>query len=146
MHQFKALCLFARWTSVENTKRSITRPPVTRLIVIQILLTLVVSLLFLAKSVSGAYSAFLGGLIFTLPNAYFAHKAFAYSGARAAQQIVKSFYMGESVKLILTAVLFTVVFVLVKPLDVLALFLAFFVLVMSNWLIPLVFSQKPQQK
>ena len=131
---------------MKNTKRSINRPPVTRLVVTQLLLTGVMSLLFFAKGISAAYSALLGGLIFTVPNAYFAYKAFTYSGARAARQIVKSFYMGESVKLILTAVLFTIVFVLVKPLDVLALFLTFFVLVMSNWLIPMVFNQKLQQK
>jgi len=131
---------------VNNTKRSIARPPVTRLVVTQLLLTGVMSLLFLAKDMSAAYSALLGGLIFTLPNAYFAFKAFTHSGARQAKLIVKSFYMGESVKLILTAVLFTVVFVLVKPLNVLALFLTFFVLVMSNWLIPMVFNQKLQQK
>lgn len=131
---------------MKNTKRSISRPPVTRLVVTQLLLTGVMSLLFFAKGISAAYSALLGGLIFTVPNAYFAYKAFTYSGARAARQIVKSFYMGESVKLILTAVLFTIVFVLVKPLDVLALFLTFFVLVMSNWLIPMVFGQKLQQK
>lgn len=130
---------------MKYTKRSMVRPPVLRLVLTQFILTVVMSLLFLAKDVTGAYSAMLGGLIFTIPNAYFAHKAFLYSGARAAQQIVKSFYMGESVKLILTAVLFTMAFVMVKPLDVLALFLTFFVLLMSNWLVPLVFSQKPQQ-
>lgn len=131
---------------MNNTKSFIASPSVIRLVVIQLMLTVLVSLLFLVKNATGSLSALLGGLIFTIPNAYFAYKAFTYSGARAAPQIVKSFYMGESVKLILTAVLFTVVFVSVKPLDVLALFLTFFILLMSNWLVPLVISHKPQQK
>jgi ATP synthase protein I len=130
---------------LKNTKRSIVRPPVMRLVVTQLMLTVTVGILFLTKGTTSAYSALLGGLIFALPNAYFAQKAFAHSGARSAQLIVKSFYMGEAVKLILTAVLFTIVFVSVKPLDVMALFLTFFVILMSNWLTPWVFSHKPQQ-
>ena len=43
-----------------------------------------------------------------------------------AQKIVKAFYTGEAVKLVLTATLFTVVFVSIKPLDILALFVSYF--------------------
>lgn len=56
-------------------------------------------------AVSG-YSGLCGGLIAWLPNLYFAWKAFRFTGARAAQAIVRSFYAGEAGKLILTAVLF----------------------------------------
>ncbi|PID43751.1 MAG: F0F1 ATP synthase subunit I [Gammaproteobacteria bacterium] len=105
----------------------------------------VVSALFYVRGVTAFYSALVGGVVFIIPNSYFAYKAFAYGGAQAARRIVQSFYKGEAVKLLLTAVLFAVVFIYVKPLDVLAMFLAYFVLLVSNWLVPMVISLKPRQ-
>ncbi|ARU59603.1 MAG: F0F1 ATP synthase subunit I [Pseudomonadales bacterium] len=124
----------------------IRRPPIERVIIVQVIVVAVVSLAFGFRGEVSFYSAVLGGCIFVIPNAYFAFKAFAHNGARAAQQIVKAFYTGEAVKLILTAVAFTMVFVLVKPLDVFALFLTFFISLMTNWLTPWVLGRKSQQK
>ena len=83
------------------------------------------------------YSGFCGGLIAWLPNVYFTHKAFRFSGARAAQAIVRSFYAGEAGKLVLTAVLFALVFAGVRPLDALALFSVFLLTQLVNWFAPL---------
>lgn len=130
----------------KKTVSRIKRPAIYRLIGVQLGATLIISVGFLLKDQVAAYSALLGGLIFILPNIYFAYKAFAYTGARAARQIVNSFYKGESVKLALTAVLFTVVFVSVKPLNVLALFLTFIIVLTTNWLTPLLLSHQPQRK
>ncbi len=116
-----------------------------RVVLFQTLILAVVSVLCLAKGLIAFYSALVGGLVFIIPNGYFAYKVFAYSGAQAARKIVQSFYKGEAVKLILTAVLFTVVFIYVKPLDVLAMFLAYFILLVSNWLIPIVIGRKSLQ-
>jgi len=68
------------------------------------------------------YSALLGGLIAWLANLYFAHKAFRYFGARSVKAVVQSLWSGEMGKLILTAALFALVFVGVRPLELLALF------------------------
>ncbi len=87
-------------------------------------------------AVSG-YSGLCGGLIAWLPNLYFAHKAFRFSGARAAQSIVRSFYAGEAGKLILTAVLFALAFVVVKPLEAPALFGIFVLALSVGWFAPL---------
>ncbi len=65
------------------------------------------------------------------------HKAFRFTGARAAQAIVRSFYAGEAGKLILTAVLFALTFAGVKPLDALAVFGVFFLTQLVNWFAPL---------
>jgi ATP synthase protein I len=124
----------------------IKRPAIYRLIGAQAGATLIISLGFLLKDQVAAYSALLGGFIFVLPNIYFAEKAFAHTGARAARQIVNSFYKGEAVKIALTAVLFTVVFVLVKPLNVLALFVTFIIVLTTNWLAPLLLSHQPLRK
>ena len=123
--------------------RTPNRLPFHRLPVFPVLLTQLVALLLAAVvlwqwrgAVSG-YSGLCGGLIAWLPNMYFAHKAFRFSGARAAQAIVRSFYAGEAGKLILTAALFTLTFAGVKPLDALAVFGVFLLTQLVNWFTPL---------
>lgn len=115
---------------------SIKSPTYCRLIYSQIFITVLLSLLFLIKGQISAVSALLGGLVFFIPNLYFIKKAFSYSGARAISQIVNSFYKGEAIKLALTAVLFSIIFIFVKPLDVFALFLTFIIVLAINWLAP----------
>lgn len=106
-------------------------------------LTVGLILTVLAALISGtvaAYSMLLGGLICLLPHCYFAYRAFKFQGARAARQIVRSFYTGEAVKLVLTAAMFTVVFVAVKPLNAAVLFVGFIVVQLSSWLVPIMHS------
>lgn len=66
-----------------------------------------------------------GGMAVVLPNALFARLAFRHAGARQAQQIVRSFYLGEALKLVLTAGLLVCVFVWVNPLVPAAIFAGF---------------------
>ncbi|CAD5107099.1 F0F1 ATP synthase subunit I [Zestomonas carbonaria] len=119
------------------------RLPFHRLPVFPVLLTqlIVVSgaaaLLWLWLGTVAGYSGLLGGLIAWLPNVYFAHKAFRFGGARAAREIVRSFYAGEAGKLIFTAVLFALTFAGVKPLVVPALFGTFLLALAVNWFAPL---------
>lgn len=89
-----------------------------------------------------SYSGLCGGLIAWLPNLYFAHKAFRFSGARAAQAIMRSFYAGEAGKLILTAVLFALTFAGVKPLSALAVFGVFVLTQSVGWFSPLLIRAK----
>ncbi|CAI3790474.1 hypothetical protein AHFPHNDE_04193 [Pseudomonas sp. MM227] len=91
--------------------------------------------------VSG-YSGLCGGLIAWLPNLYFAWKAFRFTGARAAQAIVRSFYAGEAGKLILTAVLFALTFAGVKPLAPLAVFGVFGLTQLVSWFAPLLMKTR----
>jgi len=74
---------------------------------------------------TGAYSLLLGGLICAIPNAYFAVKAFQYRGARAAQKIVRAFYLGETIKLLMMSAGFLLSFIFVEPLNTIALFAGF---------------------
>ena len=94
-------------------------------------LLVAVTLLWWFDPVS-AYSILLGGLIFWGPNAYFALYAFRFRGARAAAQILRSMYRGEVGKLVLTLLGFALVFTLVKPLDVLALFLTYIAMLVGH--------------
>lgn len=128
-------------------RRMPKRRPFHRLPVFPVLLAQLIVLLLAALvswqwlgSVAG-YSALLGGLIAWLPNLYFAHKAFRFSGARAARDIVRSFYAGEAGKLILTFVLFALTFAGVKPLEAPALFGAYLLTLLVSWFAPLLITK-----
>ncbi|MGF2735952.1 MULTISPECIES: F0F1 ATP synthase subunit I [Marinobacter] len=127
------------------TPSGIRRPPIARWFLIESVILVVVSLAFLLRSQVAGYSALLGGLIFLLPHGYFALKAFRYSGARSAKKIMSSFYQGEAGKLILCAILFTMVFKWIQPLDIAALFLTFAIMLVTNWLTPLLAGSNTQQ-
>ena len=94
------------------------------------------------KGYVSAYSALLGGAIFSFPQLYFGLKAFRYMGARSSHLIVQNFYRGESTKILLIAVSFACVFKLVEPLDVFALFFVFVVNVLGNAIAPLLSQPK----
>ncbi|MET1079566.1 MAG: F0F1 ATP synthase subunit I [Pseudomonas sp.] len=122
---------------------SFRRWPVFPVLLAQGVVLLIASVVLwqLLGTVSG-YSGLCGGLIAWLPNLYFAYKAFRFSGARAAQAIVRSFYAGEAGKLILTAVLFALTFAGVKPLEALAVFGVFVLTQLVNWFAPLLIKTR----
>ncbi|WP_107329989.1 F0F1 ATP synthase subunit I [Metapseudomonas otitidis] len=114
------------------------RLPVFPVLLVQgVVLLIATVVLWQWRGTVAGYSGLCGGLIAWLPNLYFAQKAFRYSGARAAQAIVRSFYAGEMGKLILTAVLFALTFAGVKPLEAPALFGAFLLTQSVSWFAPL---------
>lgn len=128
-------------------RRMPKRLPFHRLPVFPVLMAQLVVLLLAATltwqwrgNVAG-YSALVGGMIAWLPNLYFAHKAFRYSGARAAREIVRSFYAGEAGKLILTFVLFALTFAGVKPLEAPMLFGVYLLTLMVSWFAPLLITK-----
>lgn len=109
------------------------RQPMFRVIVLQALMTVLIGLLlWLIQGWVAAYSAWFGGLIALIPNVYFTYKAFQYFGARSIAVIVQSFWAGEMGKLILTAVLFAVLFLGVRPLNVLAVFVGYILVQMTS--------------
>ena len=63
----------------------------------------------LAKGRIFGLSAALGGLAALIPNLYFALRVYRSTG-QEARKIVRSFYAGESGKLLLTAALFYMIF------------------------------------
>jgi ATP synthase protein I len=120
----------------------LAKPPLVRMYAIQgiVLLLGAAGLIFVSKTY--AYSALFGGLISIVPNMYFARWAFRYSGARAANDVTRSFYRGEAGKFLLTVALFAGVFVQVTPLEVVALFLTYIFMMALNGLLAFHFSQK----
>jgi ATP synthase protein I len=110
-----------------------------KLVAFQLSLVLIVALIstvFFSNKVG--YSALFGGLTFLLPNVVFVLMAFAYAGARQSKKVVRGFYAGEAIKLILTVLLF-VVFLKYGSLSLSAFYISFLLLVMSQWLAPFFF-------
>ncbi|MGR6871937.1 ATP synthase subunit I [Pseudomonas sp. HK3] len=112
--------------------QTIKRPPVYRITLFQLGLSGVIALLFMLKSQEAAISALAGGLICAVPNAYFIHKAFKYSGAQQMGYVLRSFYQGGTWKIVLTAIGFVAAFKLIHPIDFLALFSAFIAVQVAN--------------
>lgn len=112
------------------------------LLLIQLSTSVLMALIALVVSGQVAFwSAMLGGLVCLMPNIYFARLLFRHAGARAAKKIVNSFYQGEALKLLLTIVLFILVFKLVKVIPWL-FFAAFIVAQMVFWFVPLISNIK----
>lgn len=108
-----------------------------RLLFVQFCAALVVAVFeFLFSGDQAAWSALIGGLVCILPNIYFAYRLFQYQGARLAKKILQGFYRGEAVKLILTGILFALVwnYLKVSPLPFM---LAFIAAQMVFWIAPL---------
>ena len=62
-----------------------------------------------------ALAVFYGAAIFVIPNAYFAWQALRYSGAAKARLVAHSIYKGQAAKFLLTAIMFAMLFKVVKP-------------------------------
>ena len=92
----------------------------------------VVLLLLFGQDV--ALSAFFGALTAFVPSLIFVRKLFKYQGAQAAKKIVKSFYVGECLKLLLSIVFFAGVFALYDNIKPLAFFLTYVIMLMTHWL------------
>ena len=109
---------------------------------LQLAVTLIVATLCaLMYNTNAAISAMLGGLVCIIPNAYFARNVFKYQGARAAKQIVNSFFKGEALKLITSMLLFTAVFVLYRV-NPIAFFVSYIMVLMTHWITPWIIVNK----
>jgi ATP synthase protein I len=103
-----------------------TTSTVARVLLLQLGSSVLLALLFwgIGGRISG-FSALLGGLICLLPNAYLALRLTLPRSDRGASGLVRAAYIGELGKIVLTVLLFGLVFSLVRPIDPLALFTGF---------------------
>lgn len=98
------------------------RLPAFRVLMLQGVFTLVTAaIMYVLAGTVTACSVLIGGGLVIIPQAYFTAMAFRYYGARSAQAIVRSIWSGHAGKMILTAVLFALVFAGIKSLHVAAL-------------------------
>lgn len=117
----------------------IARPQVHRIALAQLAVLGPLCISLLAFDRVCAYSVLSGGLIAVVPQAYFAFVAFRRRGARSARAIARSSYAGEVGKFLLSVAGFAVVFATVRPIDGLAVFAGYLVMlmiqIMGSWLL-----------
>jgi len=104
-----------------------------RIILIQLLVTLAVAAVALVFGMVAAWSALIGGGISTLVSFYFASKVFSVRLGSPAAKIAQAFFIGETVKLLLTVTLLSVAF-LWLPVAPLPLLLAYIATLLAYWL------------
>lgn len=108
------------------------------------ILALVVVIAWLGWGSFTARSASLGGLASVIPGAYFAWRVFAHVDARMSKQMVRSFYVNELIKLILSVVL-VITFVKAFAVSLPAFFIGFVLAQLGFWLSPL-FDNKQMKR
>ena len=106
---------------------------VRRLLLAQLAMAVLFPIALLPFGTIAAKSAALGGIACLVPSLAFAYRAFRFSGARSARKILSSFYSGEALKLVLTALIFALIFINVKTLNVAALFGGFILVQSVIW-------------
>jgi ATP synthase protein I len=127
-------------------RKAITYVPLKQWLTIEMAVLSILSLLWwLLVSRLAGYSALVGGLIFVIPNAYFAHRAYRYQGASQMSLAVSNMFRAESIKLALTAVFFAAVFTLMEPVHVPALLFTFAVMVVVGNVLRWLIRPRPQR-
>lgn len=113
-----------------------SRAAFLRIYLLQFLLLLLITAGAWVQGRVTAYSALLGGLLYLIPNLYFTWRVlYSKRPAETAQQVVISLYASEIGKMLVAALLFSVVFLLVQPLSPFSLFLTFILLQLSGWML-----------
>lgn len=115
---------------------AIPLPPYRKLLLIQLLVTLLLALGIELLWMGAGFSALLGGLLALLPQALFAFMMFRHRGARRVGQAVTQMFLAEMMKFGLTVVLFALVFIGVQPSNPISLLCAYSVVLMVHWLAP----------
>ncbi len=104
-----------------------------RLLAGEVVLTVILSCgLFFVFDKVVAYSVACGGLTYIVPNFLFARYAFRYSAADSPALALKWFYAAEAIKLLVTAILFALIMVTIRPLSFAALILTFTAMLFIN--------------
>lgn len=102
-----------------------------KFIAAQLVVTFALSSAFLIFDYVMAYSALVGGLIAAMANAWFAVKVFRVRSIETAETLLATFYVGEIYRFIFTGAMFIMAFVLIKPINVIALLVTYFLIHMT---------------
>lgn len=123
----------------------ITRSQVNRWFLVQALAIVLAAISFLLfQGLFFAKSVFLGGLLCLLPQWVFAQLWLAYYKASAAPKLVTMFYVGEVIKLLLTGVLFVLLFKYVS-IDAIRCLIGFMIAQVTFWMAPLLWLKRPEK-
>jgi ATP synthase protein I len=119
---------------VKRERSAGAKKATTKILVIQLIITLfAATVCFASTGTRDAYSAFVGGGISIIATLYFAQQVFSLGIGTPAAKIARRFYIGEAVKLVLTAVLFGIA-ILWLHVSFLPLFLTYIATLLAYWL------------
>ena len=112
-----------------------------KLVLVQVTVAVLTAIVFsIVWELSTGLAALAGGMVAAVPNFVFVTLAFSTSGASQADKVLKSFYRGEAVKLLLTIVLFSLIFSQLS-MAFMPVFVGYVVTLMVHWTAPLYFKQ-----
>jgi F0F1-type ATP synthase assembly protein I len=87
-------------------------------------------LFFMLANADYAYSIFLGGMMFIVPNLIFAFVSLKSSGSTGST--LAWFYIGEVIKIVFTILLFTVSILLISSLNIGLMFVTYGLILLIN--------------
>ena len=106
-------------------------------VLIQAAIIILIASLGLLKEFKVAVALLSGGAAVVLANAYFVYKAFSKAGAQQSKNVMRAFYFGETVKIILSASILVITFVLLPDFAIYAL-VGYVAALLTQWLAPMI--------
>jgi ATP synthase protein I len=106
-----------------------------RLLLIQAILIVAIASLGLLKNYQVALALLSGGIAVYIANLYFVYKVFSKSGAQASKQVVRAFYLGETLKIVISVSLLVVAFILLPGFEMFVL-VGYISALLLQWLTP----------
>jgi len=113
------------------------RQQAKKLLLIQMIIIILIAGLGLFKEFKVAIALLSGGMAVFLSNLYFAYKVFAKSGAQANKQVVRAFYLGETVKIVISVSLLAIAFALLPGTEMFVL-VGYILALLFQWLAPVI--------
>lgn len=104
-----------------------------RILVTQVIISAVVAMVFLLFGTMAAASSVIGGLVAVIPNGVFVLITHRHGGAQSAKKIINTFYIGEALKMLLTAGMFAAAFIFF-PVEILPLMLTFILCMLAYFI------------
>ena len=111
-------------------------------IVSQLVVSVLVSGLLLFYSGTAAYSGLTGGMIATIATAWFALKVFGVKLDQEPVNVLRTLYLGEINKILITVSLFIAAFVLIRPVNAAALIAVYFLVYLIPFFINVFFDDE----
>lgn len=109
---------------------------------LQLGISLLLSVVCLMFGIQYAVSVLLGGLICLVGNAVFIWRFFRRGNTQSARDLLSDAYQGAFSKMLLTTLLFVMVLVTFEELKILLLFVGFIAAQAVNWISPLLMRRQ----
>ena len=104
-------------------------------LVVQAIIIVSISTLALLKDLQVAIALLSGAMAVFIANLYFVFKVFSKSGAQANKQVLRAFYLGETVKIIISISLLVIAFIWLNGYEEYVL-MGYIVAYLLQWIAP----------